>query len=129
MVSFHGGNFVLLDEFVKEHNVDGVNVYHVEVGSEETEDNMRALLNGPTDEHAGNVEISMMLEVNPGLTVIPPNDYPKKVVTDPFKTNRIKDFCEDRIADNHPEWIISKENGQEFIEWTVDDFKKELSKL
>jgi len=41
----------------------------------------------------------------------------------------IIDFCEDGIADNHPEWIVSKENGRKFIDWTAEDFRKELSKL
>ncbi len=129
--SFHGGNLELLDGFVLEHakHLKGIRLLHIPMGSEGTEQKMRDLLGGPTDHHAGNVEISMMLTDDDALADVPSSDYPKKVIENPFHTNRIKDFSDDGIADNHPEWIVSKENGKKMNDWIVQDFKNELGKL
>lgn len=71
----------------------------------------------------------MILHYQDSLVKIPPKDYPKYAVDNPFKSNRIKDFCKDGIADNHPEWVVSKENGEKFLKWISEDFKRKLSSL
>jgi creatinine amidohydrolase/Fe(II)-dependent formamide hydrolase-like protein len=129
--SFHGGNLKFLDSFVleREMNYEGVKLLHIPVGSEEAEKKMCELLDGPTDAHAGNVEISMMLSEKESLVDVPSPSYKKSIIKDAFGTNHIKDFSDDGIADNHPAWIVSKENGKMFTEWIVEDFKNELGKL
>ncbi|MEK7545496.1 MAG: creatininase family protein [Patescibacteria group bacterium] len=129
--SFHGGNLALLDAFVVDHaSVFGdVRIVHLPIGSDETEEKMRRMIGGPTDAHAGNVEISMMLASHESLADVPPDDYPKFFVENPFGTNHLKDFSADGIADNHPRWVITKENGKKMMEWTVEDFKNELRKI
>jgi creatinine amidohydrolase/Fe(II)-dependent formamide hydrolase-like protein len=129
--SFHGGNLKFLDSFVLEHemNYEGMKLLHIPVGSEETEKKMCDLLGGPTDAHAGNVEISMMLSEKESLVDVPSPSYKKNRIEDAFSTNHIKDFSDDGIADNHPAWIVSKENGKTFTKWIVEDFKNELEKI
>ncbi len=130
ITSFHGGNLELLDQFVKDNasSFGDVQIIHLPMGSEETEEKMREMLDGPTDQHAGNVELSMMLAHDQLLADIPPADYPKRAIENPFSTNRLKDFSEDGIADSHPKWVVSKENGEKMIRWTVEDFKNVLGK-
>lgn len=129
--SFHGGNLELLNRFVAEHadTFKNVHLVHLPIGSEETEERMRQLIGGPTDEHAGNVELSMVLACDQKYVTIPPANYPKHVIENPFSTNHLKDFSVDGIADNHPKWIVNKENGETMIEWAVEDFKNELKKI
>ena len=131
LTSFHGGNLGLLDRFVKasKETLGDVRVIHVPMGSEETEEKMRKMVDGPTDAHAGNVEISMMLAEDESLVKIPPADYPKRVIEDAFVTNYLRDYSKDGIADNNPKWIVNKENGLKMIEWTVEDVKRELRKI
>ncbi len=43
------------------------------------------------------------------LVTVPPKDYPKQVVQNPFKGDDLKAKCPDGIADNHPEWVVSAE--------------------
>jgi creatinine amidohydrolase len=114
LTSFHGGNLGLLNRFVLENKkaFGKVQVIHLAMGSEATEDKMREMIGGPTDAHAGNVEISMMLAQNESLVGTPPADYPKHIIEDGFATNRVKDFSEDGIVDNHPKWVVSKEKGK-----------------
>lgn len=128
VTSFHGGNLELLDQFVRNSasSFGDAQLIHLPMGSEETEEKMHEMLDGPTDQHAGNVELSMMLAHDQLLADIPPADYPKHAIKNPFSTNHLKDFSEDGIADNHPKWVVSKENGEKMIEWTVEDFKKTL---
>ncbi len=129
--SFHGGNLAFLDAFVTENApiFGGVRIIHLPMGSEETEEKMRKMIDGPTDAHAGNVEISMMLADDESLAKVPPANYPKRVIEDAFSTNHLQDFSTDGIADNNPKWVVSKENGTKMIEWTVEDFKRELRKI
>ncbi len=129
--SFHGGNLELLDQFVADNKdtFNKVTLLHIPTGSEETEERMRQLIGGPTDEHAGNVELSMVLACDESYVDIPPADYPKQVIENPFRTNHLKDFSADGIADNHPQWVVSKANGEKMIAWAVEDFKNELKKI
>lgn len=131
LTSFHGGNLEILDKFISKSKdaFDGMSVMHVPMGSEETEERMRKLIDGPTDEHAGNIETSMMLAYDESITSVPSVDYPKKVVDDPFSTSHLKEFSKDGIADSHPKWVISKEIGKKVTKWIVEDFKDELRKL
>jgi creatinine amidohydrolase/Fe(II)-dependent formamide hydrolase-like protein len=130
-VSFHGGNLALLDSFVAKNSsaFAGMRMFHLPAGSEETEQKMRDMIGGAVDTHAGNVEISMMFACDESLADIPPQDYPKHVIQEPFSTNHLKDFSEDGIADNHPKWVVSKEHGRKMIAWSVQDLKNELHKI
>jgi len=131
LTSFHGGNVKLLDQFVKE-NADAfgeIQIVHLPMGSNETEEKICEMIKGPTDEHAGNVELSMMLDCDEALVDIPADDYPKRTIENPFSTNNLRDFSENGIADNHPKWVVNKKNGAEMIKLTVNDFKNELKRI
>lgn len=121
----------ILDKFVEKHkNKFGeADIVHLPMGSEETEERMRVLIDGPTDEHAGNIETSMMIAHDESMADVPPVDYPKRVIEKPFRTNNLKEFSEDGIACNHPEWIVSKEIGEKVTQWIVKDFTDELRKI
>ena len=131
LTSFHGGNLVLLEKFITEHakTFPGVQLVHLPMGTGSAEIKIQDLLGGTIDAHAGNAEISMMLAYDESMAQIPPADYPKRVIEHAFRTNHLKDFSEDGIADNHPKWIVSRENGRCMTEWIVQDFLDELRKI
>ena len=127
----HGGNIEVLNQFVKKYKKDfpDIELHYVDPDNKEVERKTIELIGGPVEDHAGNTEISMMLGIRKDLTTIPPKDYPKQVLDNAFKTNRLKDFSEDGIADNHPEWVIDIEHGRKILKWIVDDFVDELKKF
>ncbi len=131
LTSFHGGNLELLNKFIADHSAafGDITLHHLLMGSAETEEKIRHLINGPTDEHAGNVEISMMLASDTSLVKVPPTDYPKHVIANPFSTNHLADFSTDGIADSHPQWLVSKENGEQMIKWTVEASQAALQNI
>ena len=127
-VTAHGGNVKIVQQFVKDNAqaFGGARLTYIEMNSPALEEKIEQLIRGPVDAHAGNVEISMMLVIDKTLTSIPSKEHPKTRIERPFRTNHLKDFSKDGIADNHPDWVISKELGQSVIEWSVDELKKGL---
>ena len=71
----------------------------------------------------------MLLAIDESIVSVPPNGYPKKQIENPFSTNRIKDFSEDGIADNHPSWVVSKEHGEVFIKTTANSLADKLRRI
>jgi creatinine amidohydrolase len=131
LTTAHGGNIELLKKFVIKYKDDFPNaeLHYIDPDNEEVNRKTVALIGGPVEDHAGNTEISIMLGIRKELTMIPAKDYPKKVLDNAFQTNRLKDFSEDGIADNHPEWLISKSNGEEIMKWIIEDFVDQLKNL
>lgn len=127
----HGGNIEILNRFVEKYQgkFSEVELHYIDLDNEEIERKTVELLGGPVEQHAGNTEISMMLGIRKDLTATPPKDYPKQVLNEAFKTNRLKDFSKDGIADNHPEWVIDEKQGEKIMSWIVDDFVGTLKKI
>ena len=127
----HGGNIEVLKRFVEKHKNDFPNIelHYVDPDNEEIEEKTVELIGGPVEDHAGNTEISIMLGIRNDLTMIPTKDYPKKILDNAFKTNRLKDFSEDGIADNHPDWVIDESHGEKILDWIVEDFVDSLKKI
>ncbi len=130
-VTAHGGNVDTLKKFVQENKkaLKGIRLDYIEPFTEKIEKKMTDLISGPLDDHAGNSEISMMLAIDKNLVLVPPKDYPKKVIEHPFKTNKLKDFSEDGVADSHPEWMVSKKLGEKMIRLSVEGFSQQLKKV
>lgn len=109
----HGGNLVLLDQFVAENRNQflPIRLYHLKTGDEEVDKELAKRFAGPVDQHAGNSEISLMLSLKPELTNVPEVGSPKRPVSDPWETGRLKDKSVDGIADEHPQWLVEKSVG------------------
>lgn len=130
-VSWHGGNIVMLNRFIKNHEktFQGVRLVHLEFDSEETTKKTTALLHGPVDEHAGNSEISMMLTCKKPLVSKPPKHYPKHYIESAWDAARLSDVAKDGIVDNHPEWVIDAKIGKKCIQMSADELKVALQKI
>ncbi len=114
VVSFHA-NEPYIDRFINQY--DGpVKITRLELFNETDDINIDKVLGGVSDDHAGNSEISNMLAIDSSLVVEPDFSYPKQVIEGPFDTDNLADKSEDGIADNHPEWNVSKEIGQEILD-------------
>ena len=126
-VTAHGGNVPALNEFVDENK--DCRLSYIEMESEEVNQKTELLIGGPVEDHAGNTEISMMLDVDESITTVPGPSHPKTVIEQPFKTNRLADFSKDGIADNHPKWVIDKEHGKKIFEWMASELTQKLKDL
>lgn len=127
----HGGNIEILSKFIERYKDDfpEVDLHYIDPDNDEVERKTVDLIGGPIEEHAGNTEISMMLNIRKDITMIPPKDYPKKSINNAFSTNRLKDFSDDGIADNHPHWVVSKRHGKKIINWIVEGFVDKLKEI
>lgn len=114
LFSEHGGNLLPLDRFISafQSQFSPIALHHLKTGDQEVDAELVKLFNGPVDQHAGNSEISLMLSLQPELTVIPKASSPKRVVVDPWETGRLKEKSMDGIADEHPRWIVEKSIGE-----------------
>lgn len=131
LTTAHGGNVEILGQFVKKYQDEfsETKLHYVDPDNDAVDQKTVELIGGPVEEHAGNTEISIMLSIRADLTTIPPEDYPKRIIEDAFKTNRLKDFSDDGIADNHPEWVIDEKYGEKILNWIIEDFVVELKKI
>jgi creatinine amidohydrolase/Fe(II)-dependent formamide hydrolase-like protein len=131
LISWHGGNIGMLNRFVEtnKNSFQGVRLEHLTCDSEEVLKKTADILGGPVDEHAGNSEISMVLPIEPSLVTIPPKNYPKQKIDNAWDSDRLVDVSKDGIVDNHPQWVISKEMGEQFIEMEVQELKGQLEKM
>ncbi len=123
--SCHGGNYFPIKNFIAENNFNGVNIIHVEariLGPRESKDSQddeyieKNILNGPLDRHAGNSEISNMLVIDEKLVKLPPKDYKKTKVENPFATDNLVEKCPNGVVDDHPEWITNKDVGKKILD-------------
>ena len=86
----------------------------VTFGDEGTDEKAEKLLAGPTDDHAGNTEVSIMLAVRPDITKQPQPDDRKKTVD--FSWDKpIISVTPDGEIDSHPKWVANSKIGDELI--------------
>lgn len=114
--SFHA-NGVYINRFIEKFSFENVRIINLEESNDEDcayiEEN---ILHGPLDGHAGNSEIGNMLVIDEKLVKIPPQKHPKSQITGAFDTDNLIEKSPNGIADNHPEWKVSKEIGKEILE-------------
>lgn len=115
-VSWHGGSKPTVNEFIEkeQQNFPDLKLALATFGDEGTDEKAEKLLNGPTDDHAGNTEVSIMLAVRPDLTKQPLASDAKKNVD--FSWDKpIIEVTPDGEIDNHEQWVASAEIGEELI--------------
>ncbi len=123
ITSFHANDLVI-EKFIKEksNSFTPAKIINLEICNEEDDKEIKKLLNGPIDDHAGNTEISNMLIIDPDTVKLPSKTDKKTIIQNPFETDNIADKSKNGIADNHPEWITNKEIGQK----TLDIYTKRM---
>lgn len=114
ITSFHANDSVI-KKFIAQNNFGDMKVIHLEMANEEDDKNIRNILNGPLDDHAGNSEISNILAIDKTLVKLPPQDYPKSQVDNPWETDNLIDKCPNGIADNNPQWNVSSNDGKRIL--------------
>ena len=120
LITSHGGNVNLLYNFAKNYpQYAGVNIFYINTEVPEIDNYIVKELGGPIDEHAGNLEISTVYYLNQNLVDLPPKDYPKQSIQMDW-SKPVIDQSKSGIVDNHPEWRISKELGEKFIDLTAE---------
>lgn len=130
--SWHGGNIRTIDRFIRENqsHFEPVKFHHVKLDPPDVLKKTEEIIGGPVDEHAGNTEMSMTLAVQENLVRIPSSDYPKhNIVADWDDSHPLKGQTSDGIVDNHPRWVISKEQGRLFIDLSAEQLKKEIQTI
>lgn len=131
-ISWHGGNLGLLDKFVnaEQKNYAPVRLYHLGMEDEITNKKTKARIKGPIDEHAGNTEISMMLAVNSKLVQKPDTKrHPKHNYNHDWENHYVIESSPDGVVDKHPEWVISKKMGEEFIDLHAKLLIREIGEI
>lgn len=118
-----------IKDFIQNNKFDGVNVSHLSIANDKDDEYIeKYILDGELDGHAGNSEISNMLVINEDLVKIPPKDYPKTKVNNPFETDNLIEKCPNGIADNNPEWRVNKDIGKKILDIYVSRVIKNLKK-
>ena len=125
ITSFHA-NKTYIESFIENNKFEGVNLILIEVAREEDEKNIKKIIGGQLDDHAGNTEISNMLVIDQKLVKIPPKDYLKIEVKNPFETDNLIEKCPNGIVDNHPQWIINKRIGKRILDIYITRMIKNL---
>ncbi len=130
-LNFHGGNCHILSQFSTEYAKDfeGIVLHDIEVFNDQDDAMIEKWIEGVVEDHAGNSEISSILALHPELVIVPPKDYPKQVVENPFKGDDLKAKCPNGIADNHPEWVVSAELGVKINQLYLQRAKKSLKQI
>lgn len=119
LITSHGGNVNLLSNFAKNYpHYAGVNIFYINTEVPEIDDYILKQLQGPIDEHAGNLEISTVYYLNQNLVSLPPKDYPKQNINMDW-SKPLMEQSKSGIVDNNPKWRISKELGEKFIDLTA----------
>ena len=114
--SFHA-NSVYINRFIEKYPFENIKIICLnESNDEDCEYIEKNILHGHLDDHAGNSEISNMLVIDESLVQLPSKEYPKTYIEDHFETDNLIEKSPNGIADNHPEWIISKEIGQDILD-------------
>lgn len=127
ITSFHA-NDTYIESFITNNKFAGVNLIHIEVDNGEDEKNIKKIIGGELDGHAGNTEISNMLVIDKKLVKIPPKNYPKTKVKNPFETDNIIEKSPNGIADNHPQWVINKSMGKRILDIYISRMIKNIKR-
>lgn len=117
ITSFHY-NDPYIRKFIKEKSdfFQPAKVVHLEMCNDEDEQKLIEMLDGPSDSHAGNTEISNILVIDETTTILPRKNDKKSFIEDAFETDNIVEKSPNGIADNHPEWIVNKKIGQKSLD-------------
>lgn len=127
LITSHGGNVNLLSSFTMNYpQYSGVKVHFINLEVPQIDNLIVKHLDGPIDEHAGNLEISTVYYLNQDLVLLPPKDYPKQHISMDWN-KPLMEQSENGIVDNHPEWRISKELGEKFINLTAEYIANRLN--
>ena len=119
LVNCHGGNTETLKKFTSENpTLNGVKIKYIATVVKEIDDILEKHLQGEIDEHAGNFEISTVLYLQEHLVKIPSQDYPKQKIDMDWAKPVIQQ-SKTGIVDNHPNWVISKKLGKDYIKATA----------
>ncbi len=132
ILSWHGGNVIPVNEFIEKYKNDfkSVSLYYIDQSDEGVVSVTEKILNGPIDDHAGNTEISMMLAINSDIVKLPDEKNIKTLKSfDWFGNDTLKDKVPEGIVDTHPEWVISKEMGNKFIELSAESVSVKISEI
>lgn len=112
VLSGHGGNLATIQDFVKEkQSFYTTSLHYIDLDDENLVPPMEKLVGGELGSHAGNIETSMMMAIEPNL-VQEPGDYNKVPILDPWQTGKLRDKSQDGIADPQSKWVISKDIGE-----------------
>jgi len=116
ITSFHA-NDRIIEKFIKENNFDNVKIINLEMISEDDDKYVEEkILKGPFDDHAGNSEISNMIVINKKLVKIPPKDFLKNKIDNPWETDNLIEKSSTGIVDNHSDWVISSKIGKKILD-------------
>lgn len=129
-VSWHGGNKPTVADFIEKEKgtYPGLRLEQITFGDEDTDVQAEKLLHGPTDDHAGNTEVSLALALRPDITSQPQSSDDKHPLDFDWD-QRIIEVRRDGTVDEHPSWVASPEIGQELIAIYSDNLITKLRKL
>ena len=130
-ITGHGGNLRPIDSFVEKNQTefDEVQLHHLDFNDDAVNNKIVDLIAGPSDEHAGNSEISLLLSIYPELTIIPLPEDKKTPVENPWEHNRLIEKSIDGIADANPNWFVNKEFGEKVFAWLYEEIQKQVKEL
>lgn len=130
-VSWHGGNKSVIDDFIAKEklNFKTTKLSQVTFGDESTDRAAEELLDGPLDDHAGNMEISLMLAIRPGLVRKPGATDSKVAVNHEWGKRPVIDSAPDGVVDSHPRWVASEAIGNELLDLYSDNLVEKLQKV
>jgi creatinine amidohydrolase/Fe(II)-dependent formamide hydrolase-like protein len=129
-VSWHGGNKPTVTEFIDKEQANFAHVKLVQLtfGDESTDELAEKLIAGPTDDHAGNTEVSIMLALRPDITKQPAASDGKENVDFDWDKH-IKDVTANGEIDSNPAWKASAEVGQKLVTIYSDNLIKKIRAL
>jgi len=136
LLSFHGGNKLVLQLFEAEWNYTHKKskVYLVDFTSNQTDLIEAKLLKGKVDKHAGNGEISIgkyLFPKNVKFEKTNEKDKKKIILSKVFNRGKIIDYSSIGIIDSNPMWIVSPKVGKKilysYIDQGVKFIKNEIS--
>ena len=131
LVSWHGGNKPVIIKFLSEKSSDYSNIHLAQItfGDEGTDKAAEKLLIGPTDDHAGNTEVSLMLAVNPAITKQPEADDEKRPNTNFAWDRKIIEVQSDGVIDAHPKWVATPEIGKKLLTIYSDNLENKIKQI
>jgi len=116
-VSWHGGNKPVIDQFLSEKAPDyaGIHMDQLTFGDDITDEVAEKLLDGPTDDHAGNTEVALMLAVDPTITKQPQPSDEKHPISDFAWDKKVIEVRPKGVIDAHPKWVATPEIGEKLL--------------
>ena len=128
-VSWHGGNKPVISQFLSEREADyrGIDMDQITFGDDTTDEAAEKLLNGPTDDHAGNTEISLMLAIDPTITKQPRPSDEKHPIVDFDWGRKIIEVRPDGVIDAHPQWVATSGIGEKLLAIYSDNLVNKIN--